>query len=310
MRYHIVSVAAIFLALALGVVLGATKINSPLLSGLQGDNTSLSSQVSDLAETNAQLTERVADDQQFAGAIGPLAVRGTLPDATVVLLTTADADPADRDAVTSLLTRAGATVTGQLQLTTDLADPNRAAELRSLVTSSLPAGVTLPESPDAGTTVGALLGALLVAREDGSTAASPEAATATLAALTSAGFVTPTGTPAAGRGVVVLTGAAATGGSEADRAAVIADLAAAMEPGSSGVVLAGRTGSQTPTGSVGVVRSDTAATATVTTVDNVDTDTGRLATVLGLVEQFGGGSGRYGIGDNAQAQVPTLAVPN
>ena len=43
MRYHIVSLAAIFLALALGIVLGATKINSPLLQGLQGDNTSLSS---------------------------------------------------------------------------------------------------------------------------------------------------------------------------------------------------------------------------------------------------------------------------
>ena len=38
MRYHIVSLAAIFLALALGIVLGATKITSPLLAGLQGDN--------------------------------------------------------------------------------------------------------------------------------------------------------------------------------------------------------------------------------------------------------------------------------
>ena len=41
MRYHIVSLAAVFLALALGIVLGATKISSPLLSGLQGDNAEL-----------------------------------------------------------------------------------------------------------------------------------------------------------------------------------------------------------------------------------------------------------------------------
>ena len=34
----------------------------------------------------------------------------------------------------------------------------------------------------------------------------------------------------------------------------------------------------------------------------------RIAAVLGLVEQNGGGVGRYGFGDNAQAQVPTLAV--
>ena len=38
MRYHIVSLAAVFLALALGIVLGATKISSPLLTGLQSDN--------------------------------------------------------------------------------------------------------------------------------------------------------------------------------------------------------------------------------------------------------------------------------
>ena len=38
MRYHIVSLAAVFLALALGIVLGATKISSPLMTGLQSDN--------------------------------------------------------------------------------------------------------------------------------------------------------------------------------------------------------------------------------------------------------------------------------
>jgi hypothetical protein len=57
-----------------------------------------------------------------------------------------------------------------------------------------------------------------------------------------------------------------------------------------------------------VIRGDTALSATITTVDNVDTSTGRIATVLGLVEQNGGGVGQYGFGQNAQAQVPTLAV--
>jgi len=74
------------------------------------------------------------------------------------------------------------------------------------------------------------------------------------------------------------------------------------------VVVAGRTGSAGETGVVGVIRVDTAATAAVTTVDNLDTSSGRLATVLGLVEQNGGGVGRYGLADTAQAQVPTLAV--
>ena len=46
----------------------------------------------------------------------------------------------------------------------------------------------------------------------------------------------------------------------------------------------------------------------MTTVDDLDTSSGRLAAVLGLVEQNGGGVGRYGLAENAQAQVPTLAA--
>ena len=70
MRYHIVSLAAVFLALALGIVLGATKISSPLLSGQQSDNQSLTSQQQELSSTNTDLTNRVTGDEKFAGAIG------------------------------------------------------------------------------------------------------------------------------------------------------------------------------------------------------------------------------------------------
>src|SRR4051794_34992940 len=132
MRYHIVSLAAIFLALALGIVLGATKISSPILAGLQSDKTDLSTQNSTLTDDNTALTARVTSDEKFAIAVADLGVRGTLPNATVVLITTADADPSDRDAVLSLLNRAGAKVTAQVQLTANFADPAYADDLRAL----------------------------------------------------------------------------------------------------------------------------------------------------------------------------------
>jgi len=73
------------------------------------------------------------------------------------------------------------------------------------------------------------------------------------------------------------------------------------------VVIAGQEGSESAqVGAVGVVRGDTAASAAVTTIDNVDMPSGRLAAVLGLAEQDGGGSGRYGIAVTAEAMVPTL----
>ena len=60
MRYHIVSLAAVFLALALGIVLGASKLSSPLLNDLRSDNADLSSQQDELSSTNDELTARVS----------------------------------------------------------------------------------------------------------------------------------------------------------------------------------------------------------------------------------------------------------
>jgi len=309
MRYHIVSLAAVFLALALGIVLGATKISGPLMTSLQSDKETLSSEHDQLTTENEDITGRVSADEKTAGSVAALTVRGTLPNTNVVLITTATADPADRDAVLSLLSRAGATVTAQIQVTNDFSDPARADELRSVATTTLPTGVTLPEVPKAGAIAGGLLGSVLIAPAGGAAPASAEQSAAVLAALTSAGFITVTGTPAAGQSVVILTGPQVTsGGSEADRAAAVAYLANQLSQSATGVVVAGRTGSESETGTVGVIRGDTALSANVTTVDNVDTATGRLAAVLGLVEQNGGGVGRYGFADNAQAQVPTLAV--
>ncbi|HOZ57668.1 MAG TPA: copper transporter [Nakamurella multipartita] len=308
MRYHIVSLAAVFLALALGIVLGATKIQSPLLEGLRDDNASLSSQQGELASTNQDLTARVAADEKFAGSVGALTVRGTLPSTNVVLVTTAAADPNDRDALLSLLNRAGATVTGQIQLTNDFSDPLRADELRQIATTTLPTGVQLPEVPQAGAVAGGLLSSVLIAPAGGAPKASAEQGAAVLAALQSAGFITVTGTPAAGQSVIVLTGEEVTGGSEADKAGAVASFATQLAQTATGVVVAGRSGSDESTGTVGVIRGDTAMSGTVSTVDNVDSDTGRIATVLALVEQNGGGQGQYGFGEKAQAQAPTLAV--
>lgn len=308
MRYHIVSLAAVFLALALGIVLGATKINSPLLAGLQGDNDSLVGQRDGLAEENERLGERITADAQFASAIGPLAVRSTLPDTQVVLITTDATDPTDRDAVLSLLQGAGAVVATQVQLTADFSDPDRADQLRDLAIQNLPASATLPESSNAGTIAGGFLANLLLTDLSGQVQVSAPEALSALSALSAAGFINPVGEVAPGNTVVLLSGAALTGDAAVGRAQMLVDVTAALKNSAQGVVLAGRSGSEGDTGSVGLVRADTAASALVSTVDNLESDMGRIATVLALVEQNGGGIGRYGLGDNAHSPIPRLAV--
>lgn len=308
MRYHIVSLAAIFLALALGIVLGATKISSPILSGLQSDKSDLSSQNDTLAADNTSLTARVSSDDKFASSVANLTVRGTLPNATVVLITTVDADPGDRNAVLSLLARAGAKVTSQIQLTANFSDPTHADDLRTLSARVLPTGAKLPAVSQVGAVAGGLLASVLLTDKAGKTATPAAQATSALSAFASGGFLQAAGTVVPGRLVVILTGGAVTGGSEADRADAIADLATQLKQSAGGVVVAGSSGSDAATGTVGAIRANTASSAVVSTVDDVDTASGRLATVLGLVEQNGGGVGRYGFAASAQAQIPTLGV--
>ncbi|MDQ3989852.1 MAG: copper transporter, partial [Actinomycetota bacterium] len=50
--------------------------------------------------------------------------------------------------------------------------------------------------------------------------------------------------------------------------------------------------------------SDTAATSVLSTVDDVGSPSGRIATVLALAEQAQGRSGRYGTAGNADAVAP------
>jgi hypothetical protein len=155
---------------------------------------------------------------------------------------------------------------------------------------------------------GGLLASVLLTDASGKTPTSAAQATSALSAFASGGFLQASGTVVPGRSVIVLTGGAVTGGSDADRAAAIADMATQLKTAAGGVVVAGGSGSDSSTGSVGVIRASTADSAAVSTVDNVGTSSGRLATVLALVEQNGGGVGRYGFGTGAQAQIPTLGV--
>ena len=306
MRYHIVSIAAVFLAIALGVVLGSTAISERLLSGLNRDNDSLARQVKDLQAEGTAQRDRLSDADAFAAAAAPMAVRGQLDRRTVAIVTTADADPADRDAIAALIRQAGATVTGELQLTDAFTDGSRADQLRELVTR-LPAGVQLPTASDAGTLAGGLLGALLLLNANNNRPqASADESAAALAGLADGGFVRVGENLRPAQLAVVLTGGAITGDAAGDRAAMIARFATQLDRSGAGTVLVGRTAAADGTGPVGVARADTAITSVLSTVDGTQTAAGRIVTVLALREQLDGAAGRYGTAGNAQAVAPGL----
>jgi outer membrane murein-binding lipoprotein Lpp len=297
LRYHVVSIAAVFLALAVGVLLGTSGVSDRLLSAVSTQRDDLGDQVARLTAERADLTAQQRAADEFATRVGPAAVRGLLPGQTVALVV-AGADAQDRDAVAGLIQQAGATLTGRLELTDAIGDPARADQLRELTSQLLPAGAQLPAASDTGSLVGGLLGGVLVAK-DGKAQISGDDAASVLTGLTDAGFVRPGDAPAAANLVLVLTGGALTGVDAADAAAVYARLAAQLDRAGAGAVLAGRSGSAEATGAVGVARADPQVAASLSTVDDVQGGSGRVAAVLALREQLDGRAGRYGSGAGA-----------
>lgn len=311
LRQHAISIASIFLALAIGIVLGSQTIASDLLSGLRDDKSDLQSQVDTLRTENQQLRSQVDAGEAFAGANAGRILANTLTDRTVVVVTTPDADPGDLDGVVRMVEAAGGTVTGKLALTESFLDTTSADRLRTTVTNVVPAGVQLRTgSVDQGSLAGDLLGSVLLLNAQSAQAqTSPQDAALALDALRSGGFVTyDDNAVAPGQLAVVLTGdeAGADGG---NRGSVVARFAAAVDARGAGAVLAGRPGSALGSGPIAVTRADAALASAASTVDNVNMQTGRITVPLALAEQLNGISGRYGTGPNASA--PTVgAVPS
>ncbi|MGB3523955.1 MAG: copper transporter, partial [Mycobacterium sp.] len=74
----------------------------------------------------------------------------------------------------------------------------------------------------------------------------------------------------------------------------------ALAPHGSATVLAGRDGSASGTAAVAMARTDSAVAAAISTVDDVDLESGRITTVMAVSSLIGGGQpGQYGIGHGA-----------
>lgn len=305
LRYHIVSIAAVFLALAVGVLVGSTSLSGRLLAGVGNERQSLQEQVDALNAERTALKAQVAAADRFNEAVGPMTVQGQLAQRSVVLITSADASEQQRDAVAQLLRAAGADVTGEVRLGEAFADPSRADQLRGVVTELLPAGVQLPTAADPGTLAGGLIGPLaLLNPQTGQPQTGDQERAAAFAGLAGGGFATASEGLRPAQLAVVLTGGRIEGDSAGDEAATLARFATQVDRAGQGAVLAGAAGTADGTGPVGVVRADPAMASALSTVDDLDSSSGRVAVVLALREQADRQAGHYGVASSAQGPVP------
>ncbi|KXW62767.1 channel-forming protein [Mycolicibacterium phlei DSM 43072] len=291
-----------FLALAVGVALGSGLLSNTVLSGLRDDKRELQDNIDTLTTEKNALNEKLRAANDFDAQMSPRIVRDALGGKSVVLFRTPDAADDDVDAVARLVAEAGGSVTGTVALTQQFVDANAAEKLLSVVNSPIvPAGRQLSTTAvDQGSQAGDLLGiALLIDRDPKVVPVDDVSRDTVLATLRDTGFITYDDRVGAADGAVIVTGGP-LGDDAGNRGATVARLAAGLSPHGAGTVIAGRDGSGSGTGAVAVVRSDAALANAVSTVDDVDSQSGRITTVLAVADLINGGrTGQYGIGKGA-----------
>ncbi|MEV0247005.1 copper transporter [Nocardia sp. NPDC050712] len=300
-RQHLISIVGIFLALAIGVVLGSQTLAADMLTGLRSDKTELRQQVDQLAEQNRRRTDELNAADRFIAGSSDRILKGALADRTVVVFTTPDADPADVEAVSRGLDTAGAAVTGRIALTDAFLDASEGDRMRTSLTNVIPAGAQLRTGAvDQASLAGDLLGLVLLQDPaNPQPRSTPEELALVLETLRGGGFLAYGDTPNRPAQLALLITGNGARAAENNQGANIARFAGALRARSSGTVLAGRAGAAEGPGPIAELRSDAVLATTVTTIDHLDREIGRVTTVLGLSEQLNGGSGRYGTGEKA-----------
>jgi hypothetical protein len=304
MRHHAISLAAVFLALAVGVVLGSGLLSDTLLSGLRDEKHQLQVKIDELNQQNNALNEKLNAAGEFDTSMAPRIVHGALNEKSVVIFRTPDAADDVVNATIRLIGDAGGTVSGTVALTQQFVAANDAEKLLSVVNSSiLPAGTQLSTtSVDQGSQAGDLLGIVLQINKN---PAAPQVddmqRDTVLAALRQTGFITYSDKVGAANTAIIVTGGHLK--EDAGNAGpTVARFAAALAGHGAGTAVAGTDGSSSGTSAVAVIRADAGMSGAVTTVDDVDMASGRITTILALQDLLGGGhTGQYGTGQGAQS---------
>ena len=114
LRYHIVSLVAVFLALALGIVVGSTVLQEGTVSVLRATSERVRQESERNSRANVALNQDIARLQTFGAAVLPELVQNRLKGRSVVLVDTDKVDGGMRESVRKVLEDAGAQVDGQI----------------------------------------------------------------------------------------------------------------------------------------------------------------------------------------------------
>jgi Copper transport outer membrane protein, MctB len=323
-RYHLVSIVAVFLALAIGIVLGTTELQGPAYNILNSTTGKLQNELDQANSQRDAAQQQASLGDQYAQAVEPVVLNGLLAGQRLLIVTEPGASASAVAGISSAAAVAGATVTGQIALQNKFFDTS-ATTLDSLnqVNQDMAAhaGIALQSGETYQQQAAQVIASQILAKSTESRtsqqttvqqpSSGPEPdAQPVLAAYANLGFLTISGQPytQATLAVIVTPQTAPSDGGADPLAQLLVPVAEELAGASSGTVVAGTSAGSGPGSPVAVLRSNNASNQ-VSTVDDADLVAGQTVVIQALAVLLNGGkAGSYGFTSNgASAVAPTPA---
>ncbi|WP_034623467.1 copper transporter [Cellulomonas sp. URHE0023] len=321
-RYHIVSLISVFLALAVGIALGAGPLKETIGDTLTGQVQQLRDEKDALRAELDGSTSDLKDSETYIDAAGPQLLDGTLTGRRVAVIVLGDVPEATRTALDQRLDQSGASITAHVTLTDMWTDPDVRTFRQALVGYLNPYLDPAPPA-DAGVEAdlaSALVQALVTADPANPDVLSNDAGTL-LDALSSSEnkdqpLVTVSGEVTMPADAIVVVAVpvepvadGATPSPEPAESVVAAQLAvlSAAQELSTGAVLAD--GPRADDALTDAILADGDLAAALTTVSGTDVVTGQINVPLALANRIAGVNGHYGFGENETPLPAAVKLP-
>lgn len=320
-RYHLVSLVAVFIALAIGIVLGAGPLRENLGEQLTEQVEQLRVDRDQMRTDNAELTDDNADLTAFIEASGEDLVYGTMPGASVTMILDHESLMENAQEIQPLVEAAGGDVRSIVVLQPSLWDPAKDQDRRSLareLQATWPAAMSAQEASEGD--LAAVIARTFGASDTATTSVELSGAERTeiAALLVDRGYLTVSepqvrsahalaylSADASVRTLASDTPDVSTARSQAFTQMQESFVTASLRQ--SEVTLVAST-STSPTTSEGIVRTvRTSETFTgVATVDGLESPSAPAVLTLGLAEAFAGTPSALGTANDATALLPSV----
>jgi hypothetical protein len=320
-RYHLVSIVAVFLALAIGIVLGSTELQGPAYNLLDKTTSKLQNELGQVSSQRDAAQQQAAEGEMYAQAVEPTVLRGLLTKQRLLIVTEPGAQSSVVSGISSAALAAGASITGQINLATKFFDTSGTTQ-DSLNQTTLDvaqaAGLTLDSSAtyqqQAAQVIASEILTTAAASPDGKPPATDQATSAAtmLQAYAASQFLSTTGQPASSAtlAVVVTPQNPPSDGSADQLDQVLIPLVTELAAKSSATVVVGSSAGSGAGSPIAVLRSNNVSSQ-VSTIDDADLVAGQTVAMQALAVGLAGGkTGSYGFTANGATAIGPSPAPS